>query len=140
MSEVKLRTVDQLKGCPMCGMKPAHGPTKVKHCQLHGEPYQDYRIWCRSRCSFIERSDLESAIEAWNDRPGEASQAALISELVGALEPFANFGEYVDLETEGFSGGDEFQLMIGDHLMETFKVFDFGRARAAITKAKEITS
>lgn len=63
---------------------------------------------------------------------------ALISELVGALEPFANFGEYIHLETEGFSGGDEFELMIGNHLMERFKVTDFDKALSALTKAREI--
>lgn len=65
------------------------------------------------------------------------SKNALISELVGALEPFANFGEYIHLETEGFSGGDEFELMIGNHLMERFKVTDFDKALSAITKARE---
>lgn len=68
------------------------------------------------------------------------AQSTLITELVGALEPFARFGEFIDLETEGFHSGQEFELMIGDHLMETFKVSDFSASLAALTKAKDQTN
>jgi hypothetical protein len=55
---------------------------------------------------------------------------AEVEKLKAALEPFATFGEWMELETEGFSDTDELQLMCGEHLFENFKVGDFRRARA----------
>lgn len=83
-----------------------------------------------------ETSPVGGPVFSWSTED-ESGYRDLIAELVVALEPFARFGEYIDLETDGFSGSDVFELIIGDHLMETFKVFDFSAACAALTKAKE---
>lgn len=58
----------QLLPCPFCGSAPHHGLTKVKHCQLHGDPYQNYRIWCPKGCARFECGDEPRAHSAWNTR------------------------------------------------------------------------
>jgi hypothetical protein len=55
--------------CPFDGATAHHGPTAVQHDQLHGEPYQRYRVWCPHGCASIERMNKAQAIEAWNRRP-----------------------------------------------------------------------
>ncbi|MBO4228039.1 hypothetical protein GRB70_37455 [Bradyrhizobium neotropicale] len=59
---------ESLKPCPFCGATPHRGPTKTRHDQLHGEPFQNYRIWCPHGCASIERPSKELAISAWNTR------------------------------------------------------------------------
>jgi len=54
--------------CPFCGSKPHHGLTKVKHCQLHGDPYQDYEIWCPKHCARAVSCNREQATSKWNTR------------------------------------------------------------------------
>jgi hypothetical protein len=36
----------ELKPCPFCGATPHRGFGKTYHDQLHGEPHQDFSIWC----------------------------------------------------------------------------------------------
>jgi hypothetical protein len=53
--------------------------------------------------------------------------------LAKALRPFDDFAEYLEVETEGFSDGDEIQLTTEDgFLLHKLKVADFRRARAAL--------
>jgi hypothetical protein len=54
--------------CPFCGAKPHHGLTKVQYCQLHGEPFQSFRIHCPHGCAQIVMPNEESALEKWNRR------------------------------------------------------------------------
>ena len=50
-----------------------------------------------------------------------------------ALAPFADAGEYLDLETDGFIGGEKIAIFYNDHeLFDGLKFSDFIRARAAL--------
>lgn len=64
---------------------------------------------------------------------------ARIKALEEALRPFADFGEYLELETEGFSNADELHLVVEDtgFRLEKFYVGAFRRARAALSGSKE---
>lgn len=86
----------ELLSCPFCGATPHRGLTKVKHCQLHGDPYQDFRIWCPHGCAKVERSEA-SAIAAWNTRAPTAD-----AERIAALEGGTSF--YIDCEFDGHDG------------------------------------
>jgi hypothetical protein len=61
-----MSTEQELRRCPFCNATPHKGATKVQHDQLHGEPFQRYRIWCPHGCANIERMNDEQAREAWN--------------------------------------------------------------------------
>lgn len=56
-----------------------------------------------------------------------------------ALEPFADFGEYLELETEGFANADELHLVVEDtgFRLEKFYVGAFRRARAALNSREK---
>ena len=59
-SEVKLKT------CPFCGGYPKTQQCKVQHCQLHGDPYQDWKIVC---CFItIQKPTREECYKIWNTR------------------------------------------------------------------------
>jgi hypothetical protein len=64
-----------LKPCPFCGGQPTWWKTKIKHCQLHGEPYQHDVLGCRKARCIIRPSVCENinahAIDIWNFRPSE---------------------------------------------------------------------
>ncbi len=67
---------EEAKPCPFCGKQPVLRKTKVRHCQLHGEPYQDVYVACASSQCFIkpktnEEVHKEHALEQWNRRGGE---------------------------------------------------------------------
>lgn len=49
---------DFLLDCPFCGGRPSQGPTKLEYCQLHGDPFQRYRIWCRKGCADLTGADM----------------------------------------------------------------------------------
>lgn len=57
--------------------------------------------------------------------------AARIEALEAALEPFAGIAELVDLETEGLSDTDTFDLMFHDYLLDRFTLAHFRAARRA---------
>ena len=59
----------RLLPCPFCGKPPKQGQGPKRHCQLHGEPYQHWIIWCEHHCR-IEMPDRESATREWNTRTG----------------------------------------------------------------------
>jgi len=61
--------------CPFCGARPHQGLTKAQRCQLHGEPFQRFEIWCPHTCARINRVNREQAAAAWNTRLA-ADQAA----------------------------------------------------------------
>jgi hypothetical protein len=54
--------------CPFCGATPHHGLTKVEHCQLHGEPFQRFKIHCPHGCAQIVMPTEAMAREKWNAR------------------------------------------------------------------------
>ncbi len=62
----------EMKPCPFCGHKPTFRLSETKHCQLHGEPYQDNILGCFSpHCSMGPQklSPCKSAlIDDWNKR------------------------------------------------------------------------
>lgn len=62
----------KLKCCPFCGHPGSHRLTKIKHCQLHGEPYQDFIIGCfNNNCTVQPRliaPSLEVGAPKWNKR------------------------------------------------------------------------
>lgn len=76
--------------CPFCGARPQHGLGKVLHDQLHGDPYQQYRVWCPSCGGYgysgadvrVECIDKERAFAKWNQRvPARASDEPLATQL-----------------------------------------------------------
>jgi len=60
------------KTCPFCGGLPTMKRSKMKYCQLHGEPYQDYIFGCfKAHCDVKPQviSNLESdCFNKWNKR------------------------------------------------------------------------
>lgn len=58
----------KLLPCPFCGATPHRGLTKVKPCALHGEPLQNYSIWCpRGHARVVAPLDYV-AVADWNTR------------------------------------------------------------------------
>jgi hypothetical protein len=55
-------------GCPFCGRHPHHGKTKKQYCQLHGEPFQMYQVFCPSGHATITEGNREHATRVWNTR------------------------------------------------------------------------
>jgi hypothetical protein len=66
---------ERLKACPFCGANPHHGLGKVEYCQLHGDPFQRFSVWCPSGCAKKTAADRERAIASWNARD-DAGHAA----------------------------------------------------------------
>lgn len=54
--------------CPFCGATPHRGLSKVKHCQLHGDPYHDYLIWCPKGHAKVVGTTEYFALTEWNTR------------------------------------------------------------------------
>lgn len=69
--------MSRFKPCPFCGSHPHHGLGKTQHDQLHGEPFQDFRIWCTAGHATVIGNDQAQATEKWNTRP---VQDAAVSE------------------------------------------------------------
>lgn len=101
--------------CPFCGATPHRGLTKMQHDQLHGEPFQRYRVWCPHGCANIDQMNEAAAISAWNRRAAtRTSEAAepvtvperqqawaalrMIADAVGEL-----FGPAASIESEDAS-------------------------------------
>lgn len=91
--------------------------------------------------------ELETEIGIWKGEAENRSQAMIdlnldraaqgveILKLKESLEPFANFGEFLEIETEGFSDEDDLHLIVeSGHLLERFKVAAFRHARAAMER------
>ncbi|WP_422057688.1 hypothetical protein [Sphingomonas sp.] len=58
-----------------------------------------------------------------------------LAEAVKALKPFADAGEYLDLETDGFMPGDKLHVAHEDHIIfEGLRFGDFEVARAALSR------
>jgi hypothetical protein len=86
------------------------------------------------------RDSDSKAITAWNTRHGLQAEASN-GKLVEALRPFANAGEYLDLETDGFMPGDKLALSHEDFtIFEELKFGDFERARLALTQSEGETT
>ena len=66
---------EEVKPCPFCGHKASWKLTKKKHCQLHGNEYQDNILGCFSpRCEMkpsITANRISMCVEEWNNRPQE---------------------------------------------------------------------
>jgi hypothetical protein len=62
-----------LKPCPFCGAKPHSGLGAKYHDQLHGEPHQDFAIWCPKGHAKVTRVNREQATDEWNARASTAS-------------------------------------------------------------------
>lgn len=60
--------MSELKPCPFSGAKPQHGLTKVRYCQLHGDPLQSYFVGCKCCGSRFEAADKDGAFALWNRR------------------------------------------------------------------------
>lgn len=66
--------------------------------------------------------------------PREKLEADL-AEAKKALEPFADAGEYMDLETDGFMPGDKLHVAYEDHVIfDGLKFGDFELARATLNR------
>lgn len=68
------------KRCPFCGARPHQGEGKVRHCQLHGEPFQDFYVWCPHLCARKSGGNRASAVKEWNKRPIDADALAALKE------------------------------------------------------------
>lgn len=83
-SEAEL--IEALKPCPFCGATPHRGPGKVQHDQLHGEPFQNFSIWCPHSHAKVTRVNAEQAAADWNTRAeggkGEAEVARAIEDVI----------------------------------------------------------
>ena len=72
--------------CPFCGASPHRGQTKAERCQMHGETFQRYRIWCPHGCAEKNEVNEAQAIAAWNTRAGESRIAQLEAALAAILK------------------------------------------------------
>lgn len=110
---------------------------------------------CDWRFGLIETEDDEDGSTSWNE-PSRlvidfikrlsgkdvlalldtlASKSERIKTLEAALEPFADFGELIDLETEGFDDADELEMTFPESgiVLDRKRVGDFRRAHRALT-------
>lgn len=79
------------KKCPFCGAHPHHGLTKVEFDQLHGDPFQRYRIWCPKGHADVRSVNRELATFEWNHRPGEQGWAEAVlaaAEIAAGMAPY----------------------------------------------------
>lgn len=79
---------EALKGCPFCRATPHRGLEKMRFDQLHGDPLQDYAIWCPKGHAKTTAPTEALAIEAWNTRasPDPAGVTLTLEEIARALE------------------------------------------------------
>lgn len=98
-----------------------------------GPVHLDAMDYGQGRCTYALEDDIKQKMLA------DAYLIAAAPEMAEALRPFADFFDFMLLETEGFQDKDEFQMMFGDHTMQTFKVSDFRSAHAALAKARGVT-
>jgi ABC-type proline/glycine betaine transport system substrate-binding protein len=56
--------------CPFCGASPHWMLSKVKHDQLHGDPYQYRIIACPKGHAQVRMLSNEAAAKEWNTRKG----------------------------------------------------------------------
>jgi hypothetical protein len=82
---------ERLEPCPFCGARPHHGLGKVEHCQLHGDPFQRYQVWCPKGHATTVEVNREQATAAWNTRA-----ARLTPTPEGAREALALFDRIED--------------------------------------------
>ena len=93
----------ELKNC-ICGAGAFWQLGKLRHCQLHGEPYQSVFVKCtNSQCSYeVEAGDVHNggqelafseAVTVWNTRPEEDRLNARIKELEAGLQHIINHVE-----------------------------------------------
>lgn len=68
--------MSDLLRCPFCGAKPHQGLGKVYHCQLHGEPHQDFSVFCPHGCAEFTEVNKEQAVARWNTRSDLCNRAA----------------------------------------------------------------
>lgn len=57
-----------LLGCPFCGSSPHWMLSKVRHDQLHGDPYQYRIIACPRGHAQVRRQSNDDAAREWNTR------------------------------------------------------------------------
>lgn len=96
--------MSELLPCPFCGAAPHRGLSKVKYCQLRGDPYQDTRIWCPHGCASVERAQ-RFAIAAWNTRTPAAQDEGLVEPLRILAAEFARWLEIGPNEQPHYPGG-----------------------------------
>lgn len=77
----------KLKPCPFCGAHPHHGQTKIEYDQLHGEPFQRFRVWCPHDCASKTAVNRDLAIAAWNRRSPDPELAEALTEMVRTCRP-----------------------------------------------------
>jgi len=65
-------TEEKLKECPFCGHEPSWRLTKVMHCQLHGDEYQNHILGCFNPKCIMKPFSTEPTkywcIKNWNTR------------------------------------------------------------------------
>jgi hypothetical protein len=63
--------------CPFDGATPLQGLTKVRHCQMHGDPFQSWFIRCPHGCAQVDAADQPRAIALWNRRASPVASQPL---------------------------------------------------------------
>ena len=94
--------MDELKPCPFCGSRPHYGLQKVRYCSLHGEPLQDFSVWCVNRCARKTAGDRNRAAVLWNTRAADKEALALLREARTSLEDAAQ-----NFNVDGAVSGDD---------------------------------
>lgn len=92
--------MSDLLPCPFCGARPHQNQEKVRRCQLHGEPFQDFTVKCPHGCAQQMRGSRDAAIAAWNRRTPPAEVDALRAELAAAREAWARLDRLRDAVVE----------------------------------------
>lgn len=87
----------ELLPCPLCGATPHRGPGKVENCQLHGEPFQRYSIWCPHQHAKVTAQSEDAAQAAWNTRTPDARITQLEAEKALAVEAL----EWAEVSLQG---------------------------------------
>jgi hypothetical protein len=95
--------------CPFCGSTPRHGLGKVQHCQLHGDPYQNYRVWCAkdgahydSSHARVSAGDKDRAVAAWNAHSAlETTALLLLSDRNTLIDAASYCRQYVQEKNGG---------------------------------------
>jgi hypothetical protein len=85
-----------LKPCPFCKASPHKGFGKVHHDQLHGEPQQDFSIWCPKGHAKVTRVNAGQAAEEWNTRPVSLDRDRIADLVCNSFNGNMTFDECAD--------------------------------------------
>lgn len=131
---VALEPVRKSRVCPFCGATPHHGLGKVQHCQLHGEPFQHFSIWCPRGCAKITRANADIARRDWEGIDTRTpSHSDLVEALRDARKIIADIDDYMKRPGRG-DWGEECACCMGELLDDDRQAI--AKIDAILTKAE----